>query len=214
MIKILIFMMLFTSCAHKPYALKELDSDKNEGEVVSQNRNQKIILSDKNELYLIEEKSLVDTYQSNIVVIDYIKDKVDSTVFQLNQCRRDLADPRLSGRGKITPVKIDALFPESFETEVGLNEDNVPAIIKRENVVKKFKKQILYQKSLQSILTTVKDQLDDCEFDLRLVRMKHGLTPAPVMPEGYFTSTGVWVETKPGEANLDQGFEIMASRKK
>ncbi len=72
----------------------------------------------------------------------------------------------------------------------------------------------MLKKRLGVILQNTGNQREECEANLREARLRNGLSPTKKMADGYFTSTGVWVELSGSEKNLDDAFEKDAINKR
>jgi hypothetical protein len=208
-----IIVALSAACASTPHQAKELEDYKLD--VKGTTGDGTIGLNEKNQIMIHKERAVQDELRVQDLVNDHFRDEVKRELFELQQCRTDLADPRLGGDGEVTEtVDMESIKNPLEETEeMGLTEDGDLKIVSKSFLDKKLANDRHYEASLRAVLKTVKPQKAACERKLGYARNRHGLPTKRVEADGYFTSSGAYVETRRGEGSVQDAFEIQAENK-
>jgi hypothetical protein len=202
-------LILLTSCASNSESVKTVNTDlKVKGHVGSA----KLGLDSENVAILQEEKQAQDELNIQEAVNMRLRDEVNHYHGELKECLSNLADKRLGGNGKIPELPdIDNLQPETDTTEeFGQTEDGSLKVVRKSSFIQKLKNARAYDKSLRAMTKVLTKQNDQCQMNLEIARNKAGLPGKKAQAQGYFNEKGKWVETKKGESNLNDAFEIQA----
>ncbi|WP_141735940.1 hypothetical protein [Oligoflexus tunisiensis] len=202
-------LILLTSCASDSDSVKTVNTDlKVKGQVGSA----KLGLDNDNVAILQEEKQAQDELNIQEAVNMRLKDEANHYHGELRECLSYLADKRLGGNGKIPDLPdIDNLQAETDTTEeFGQTEDGSLKVVKKTSFIHKLKNARSYDKSLRAMTKLLSKQNDQCQMDLEIARNKAGLPGKKTQAQGYFNEKGNWVETKKGESNLNDAFEIQS----
>lgn len=201
--------LILTSCASNPETLKPVNTSlKVKGKV----GDAKLGVNDDNVAIIQEEKQAQDELTIQDAVNMRLKDEAGHHQGELKECLTYLADKRLGGKGKIADMPdIDNLENDSDTTEeFGETEDGSLKVVKKTSFTQRLKNARAYDKSLRAITKVLVKQNEQCQMDLQLARNKAGLAGKKSQAEGYFNANGKWVETKRGEQNLNDAFEIQS----
>lgn len=97
--------------------------------------------------------------------------------YMLDWCRKDRADPRLGGSGETPPVpNVDGLFKQPpASMKIGRDENGNLVVVYRELYNDKIRSLQEYQEDLHQVRAVVKEQRNDCEYQMGVARVKHGL---------------------------------------
>jgi hypothetical protein len=192
--------------------VKELESEP----LVSKGKtaNGVVGVNSKNEAVIREERAATDELSIQQMSNSRLQEELDRELQLLKWCRRDIADPRLNGSGKIQPIPaIDDMKPLSeVREEIGLDGEGDLKVVKEEYFNERLKTERKFETSLRSMLKVSKDHREDCEQKMAEARMQAGLAPERYQGDGYF-SNGVWVERQKAERSLSDAFEIAAKAK-
>lgn len=131
MFKYLIILMLGCS-KFEPNKLTEIVSD-DPGVQIGNHNNSKIMINDNDEIFIIEEKSPIDSLIEIEMTNSYLKEKIGIDAFEINACKKDLSDFRLGGNGSYTKVDLQKLIvdEEISVSKLGLNDERQPIILKK-----------------------------------------------------------------------------------
>lgn len=203
--------MLITGCATTEHTVKEIET-KNitvKGRTLD---GGSIAVTEKGQAIIQNEKSVQDELVIQEMVNSHLMDDVQREAFDLKQCRIDLANPRLGGSGEMaaSPAVDISETKNGIQEEMGINEDGDLKIVTREFLDQKLKSQRKFEITLRSMLKILKPQREECDRRLSYARIQHGLSPSRYTAQGYFMQDGTWVETKHGESNINDAFEIAA----
>jgi hypothetical protein len=208
---LVIIIVFATGCATNPYKVKEIDT-----KIESKGRvgDSTLGLNDKKEAILQEEVSASDELVIQENVNMKIQEDLENENFKLKECRMDLADPRLGGRGDIPAIpEVDNLKPaDDIKEEMGLTDQGDLKITKKTYFVDKLKSSRKYETTLRKMVKVTKKYREECEFKMGIARRNAGLPSQRYQGEGFFQN-GVWVQTKDNERTLDDGFRIRAQEK-
>lgn len=108
---------------------------------------------------------------------DRAEEKLSADWYDLKQCRIDIADTRLGGKGELEPLhEIDNMKQVSeLKESFGLDKDENLKFVTREDFLKRVAIERKYSESLASMTKAVGDSLEKCEMKLRVARVKAGL---------------------------------------
>jgi len=131
----------------------------------------------------------------------------------LVRCRTDLADPRLNGNKKLEAIPELEISKDlsKVQQKLGITESGRIKVVKKELLNDRYEKEIRYKESLENLLKVVSDKRVDCERELGYVRVQHGLPSERYTAQGYYGPQGNFVQTRPGERNLDDALKIRAT---
>ncbi len=202
------------SCA-SPYAVRTIEPEKLE--IKGKVGDQILALNEKDEAILQEEVKAQDELRiAEAVNYSFLED-ARSLSAELYRCRKDMADPRLGGSGKL-PDEIDVedmATPVPVKERFGKDAENGDLKFVRQTYYQdRLKSAKSHRTSLERIIKLLKRQYEECEFKMTQARHKAGLPGQRYMAEGYFNEQGKWVETRKGEMHLDDGFDIQANFRK
>lgn len=212
-----IFSLLFASlpfvaCSSNPETIKPINTNL---DVKGQVGSAKLGVNEDNVAILQDEKQAQDELTIQEAVNMRLFDEASHQRSELKECLTYLADKRMGGSGKIPEMPdIDNLKTETEEKEeFGQAEDGSLKVVKKSSFVQRLRNARSYDKSLRAVTKVLEKQNSQCQMDLEVARNKAGLPGKKVQAEGYFNSKGTWVETKRGEGNLNDAFEIQAENK-
>lgn len=202
----------FAACSSNPETIKPINTDL---DVKGQVGSAKLGVNEDNVAILQEEKQAQDELTVQEAVNMRLFDEAAHQKSELKECLTYLADKRLGGSGKIPELPdLDNLKTETEEKEeFGQAKDGSLKIVKKSSFVQRLRNSRSYDKSLRSVTKLLEKQNSQCQMDLEVARNKAGLPGKKAQAEGYFNSKGTWVETKRGETNLNDAFEIQAENK-
>lgn len=193
---IIVIMLLMVGCT-TPYQAKELDL---ELEAKAQVGDAKVGINGKGQVILQEEKSASDELNIQRQANFYMKERLESDHFALQSCVRDLANPKVGGKGDYEFLpELNLKSPAEEKEEFGQDEEGNLKLVKKSFFIEELKSERKYQKSIETMHRLVKRQLEKCENALMLARTNSGLPEKKVGPQGYVTPSGDWVQTKGGE---------------
>lgn len=146
---------------------------------------------------------------------EMVLDELSYEQTELDICRTYLADPRLGGTGDIRSIAvIDSVQNVSVDREeIGIASDGNIKVVSKRYYRDELEGERRHSENLKQILTLARAHRSKCESKLKTARLEYGLPSERIMPEGYFTADGTWIQIKQGEQTLDDAFEIMAKRK-
>jgi len=207
---IMVIGMVLTSCATSEHRVKEIEKSefKPLGRTTDDGR---IGLNEKKEVIIQKETTGADELRIQEAVNMHFQSKVESELYSLKTCRKDLADPRLGGRGEISPVQDidDMKSVDEVREEMGLKDGEL-VVVKEQYFEQKMKNARSYFATLQKMLKLTERHKEECEAKMAVARREAGLPGQRIRGEGYFMTGGVWVQTKRNETSLDDAFEISA----
>jgi len=212
--KTLLLVISLLSACTTPHAVGELSNEKLE--VKGAATNGRIVMNSKKQILIREEKSAADELVVQEFANQHLQNDLSNEAWRLRQCRVDLASPSLGGSGDVgeLPDISDLKTKPDVKEELGLTEDGDLNIVKESYFEQKLISERKYQKTMERMLKLVTRQKDDCERKLGYARNSHGLPAGRYEAEGYFSSKGVWVETRRGERTVSDAFEISAEKAK
>lgn len=203
--------LTLTACTTNEYQAKTISTKL---DVKGNVNGQKLGLNADNEVILQEEVRAQDELRIAEAVNMSFEEDIRTEAAELHRCKKDLADPRLGGRGELPEESDYDMRPyEKVKEEFGLDESGDLKIVRRTYYTDRLKTAREYDKSLRKMVKVLKRQTEECNFKLGLARNKAGLPSERVMAEGYFTSKGTWVETRKGENSVGDAFELQAEHK-
>lgn len=211
--RIFVIGLLLAGCTTPEHQVKEIDTTL---ETKEETNNGRIGLNDDKQVVIQNEVSAGDELKVQEMVNADLERDLEREHFVLKLCRRDLADQRLGGSGAAGDIpEIDNMkTPNEVKEEFGLNADGNLRVVRRELFVERLKSERKYETSLRTLMKVVAKHREKCEGQMAIARSKHGLAPERYKAEGYFTGSGIWVETRKGEQTLNDAFEIAALAKK
>jgi hypothetical protein len=203
--------MYLNACASNAYEVKTVETKLNvKGEV----NGQKLGINDKNEAIMQEEVRAQDELRIAQVVSEHFEEQLRNEAAELKRCKRDLADPRLGGRGELAPDTDTDVAPyDAVKEEFGLADDGDLKIVRKSYYVDRLKSARAYSVTIQKMLKLIKRHNEECTLKLGIARNKAGLPSERVMAQGYFNEKGQWVETRQAEQTVGDAFEIQAGNK-
>jgi hypothetical protein len=212
LLKAAIATMIFSTACTNDNEVKNLEDSPLEAKgksgtgVVGVNKDREVVIR--------EEKSATDALTIQQMSNSKMSEEVERELQLLKWCRRDMADPRLSGNGKIQPIPaIDEMKPiAEVREQIGLDKSGDLKVVREEYFNERLKSERKFEESLKNMLKTSRDHREDCEQRMGEARMKVGLPPERYQGQGYF-SNGVWVEKQKAERTLSDAFEISAREK-
>lgn len=209
---VLILMSLVpAACSTTDYQVKTISTKL---DVKGNVNGQKLGINGSNEVILQEEVRAQDELRIAESVNMSFEEDIRNEAAELKRCKRDLADPRLGGRGELPPETDSDMRPyEAAKEEFGLTEDGDLKIVRKTYFVDRLKTARQYDVTLRKMVKLMKRQNEECSFKLGMARNKVGLPSERVMAEGYFNGKGTWVETRKGENSVGDAFEIQAENK-
>lgn len=173
---ILFAFVLFASCAseHKVF-------DINSSSVITNDQGgvgfERVGLNDKKEAVVVETSSAATelTVQQNVNL--HFTDTLNHEAYMLKWCRRDLADPRLGGDGKLPiDAEVDSLkSADQVREELGLDDDGSLKVVKQTFFADKLKKERTYGETLQKMIKLITRHREECEFTMTQARRKAGI---------------------------------------
>ncbi len=209
-ILLLFFLAFSSSCATPKNQVKDIET-KNLTTKGSIN-GAKIGINDQKQILIQDEDDADNELRSQEAVNSKLQFEFDHQANMLKRCRLDLNDPRLGGSGKMPelPAIDEMKDPDEVREELGLNEDGQLKVVKRTDFVQRLLSARKYERALRKMTKITEKHREDCEYQMRQVRVKAGLPGGRYEAQGYFLNDelGTWVETRRGEGSLDDAFEI------
>lgn len=175
---LLAVLTMSVGCSTTKYQVQEIETKNFEAK--GKTHDGKIGVNDKNQLVIKNERSVEYELKVQTLVNYTLREKADGALFHLKACRKKLADPRLGGSGKISPITdIDSLRPiPEMREEMGLDEEGDLKIVSEEFLEERLKAERRYEKELRGIHDVAERHLEECESELDLVKYK--MSSAPV----------------------------------
>lgn len=208
----LILLFSMSNGCTSDYEVKEVDTKL---EVKDSIDGSKVGINENDEVVVQTETDASDELRTQKWVNSRLEDDLNHDYAELEQCREDLADPRLGGTGSVTDIpEIDNLKGMSeVKEEFGLTEDGSLKVVKKEYFLDLLKKERKYEKTLRSMTKVIKKHKESCQRRMGAERTKAGLPAKRYQASGYFTDDGTWIGTDKAENNLDDAFERAAKAK-
>ncbi|MBC7533800.1 MAG: hypothetical protein H7318_19710 [Oligoflexus sp.] len=202
--------LALVSCATNPEKVHDVDTKL---DVKGNIGDSKIGINDKNEAIIQQEHQAQDELTMQDAVNMRLQDDANHYEGELKECLTYIADKRLGGNGTIPEIPdVSNLKTDDDITEdMGTDKDGTLKIVKKSSFRQRLIHARSYEKSLRAITKLLKKQDEQCEMNLELARNKVGLPGKKTAAEGYFNKEGKWVETKRGETNVNDAFEIQAN---
>jgi len=197
------------SCASNPDAVRPIDTKLNVRGTIG---DAKLGINDKNEAIVQEERQAQDELLIQETVNMRLQDDANHYEGELKECLTYMADKRLGGNGELPeiPDVSNLKTQDDVQEEFGSTEDGSLKIVKKSSFTARLKNARSYEKSLRAITKVLKKQNEGCQMKLEAARNRVGLPGKKATAEGYFNSSGKWVETRRGENSLSDAFEIQA----
>jgi hypothetical protein len=191
--------MLTVSCA-TGYKVQSIETSL---QAKGQVNGRTVGLNDKKEIILQEEVQADNEMNSLISASNHHEFNLNHELHMINRCRKEMSDPRLGGNGELPKLsKMEGLkTPENIKEEIGITEDGDIKVVKKTYFIDALKSQKRYVITLEKMLALSKEQREECEYKMGIVRMKVGL------PSKRFEGDGIF------ERSLDEAFEIQAQRR-
>ena len=204
-------LIMLQSCTSNSHKVRELNTHLNHS---TKSGLSTIGVNKRGEAVYQTETSVADEVRLKKWQNNQLSSEVKSERYQLQTCRKDLADARLGGSGEITPLpEVDLLDSESaLKQKIGINEQGKLAVLKRGYLKDHIKKQKQLNTSLTKLVRVIKTSRQQCESKMGAARIRAGLSSKRYKAEGRFRGDGSWVQTQKAESSLDDAFEI--ARKK
>jgi hypothetical protein len=162
-----------------------------------------------------EEQEAADELRLQRSANAYMRERLEVDHHELQRCVRDLADPRLGGRGDWTklPDLDDLESPAAKKERLGLSsvdgEEHLK-VVKTSYLRDEIDAERKYERAIKAMKKQVAEQLDRCDYEMAQARLKAGLPADRFKAEGYFLGDGTWVETRKAEQTVSDAFEIQA----
>ncbi len=209
---LLSLLALTLSCSSNTEKVKEIDTKL---DVRGKVGDSKLGINDDKVAVIQEERQAQDELMIQESVNMRLQDDANHEEGELKECLKYMADPRLGGNGKLPDVPdVSSLKnDESVNEQFGVTEDGKLKVVKKTSFVERLKNARDYEKSLRSITKLLKKQGEECQLKLEIARNKAGLPGKKIQAEGYFNSAGKWIETRRGEKDLNDAFEIQSENK-
>jgi len=201
--------ILAFSCSSSDKKVYEIDTSLDQKGAVDGKR---IGLNDDGEAIIQEEIDADDELRQQQWANNRVYENLENDHHDLNRCRTDLSDPRLSGSGEVQRIpEIDSMKSiDSIKEDFGLNEGGELKVVRKEYYLDRLKKERKYEVSLRKTQKIVKRHLAECERKMGYARAKQGLPSRRYTAKGYFDQTGTWIQVRKAELTLDDAFEIKA----
>ena len=202
-------LFLTFACTTNPHKVREVDSDIDVKGKVGQSS---IGLNKDGEVIVQEDSSAEDELRQVQWTNNKLEDDLKHQVFELKNCRKDLADERLGGDGSVTSIpEVDNLSsPQEMREQFGVGSKGDLKFVKREYYLDRLKRERDYTNKLKNSVKIVAKNRETCEARMASARVRHGLPSKRYKAQGYFTGKGAWVETRKAENSLDDAFQIKA----
>ena len=200
--------LILSGCSSNPNKAKDLDTKVDakgayHGEVIGLNDNKEVV---------IEKQQNADAELRELGWKQYdLEQKIHTDHESLTRCREELADPRLGGSGNMTEIpEIDTMKTVSqVKEELGITENGSLKLVKKEMYLDRLKAERDYVEALKQEQKTIDKFRSNCERDMKITRVKHGLPAERYAGKGYYKG-GVYVQTRRAEHNLDDAFSIVS----
>jgi len=169
-----------------------------------------------NKVVIQRETSAQDELRSTQWWNNKYEDDLKHEYFMLKWCREDVADPRLSGSGEVTPLpEIDNMKQASdVKEEFGLTEKGNLSFVTQEDFLKRIQIERNYQTTLMKMVKTVTTQREDCERKMGQARTKIGLPANRYQGQSTITPEGtIGKVIRLHENSLDDAFKILEMEK-
>lgn len=209
----LAFYSLAACTTQSPHKVVEIED---ELDVKGQAGDDKVGLNKEGEAVIQQERDAAEELAIQRSANAYLVERLATDHHDLKRCVKDIADPRLGGKGEWGKLPdIDTLRPSSdASNELGVDGDGKLKVVKKTFYRDELKAERQYETTLRSMHKLVQEQLERCEFELGLARNRAGLPADRYAADGYFTGDGTWIETRKGEQSVSDAFEIQAGHKK
>jgi hypothetical protein len=177
---------------------------------------EKVGLNQEGEVILQSEVDASDELRTQQWLNHRHEDDIKREYLELKQCRTDLADPRLGGKGSVDQIpQIDDLkSTDEIKEKFGIDDDGNLKLVKKEYFLERLNRERKYEKTLVSMKKVVTDYNESCQQKMGESRLQQGLPARRYDAKGYFTSDGAWIGIEKAERNLDDAFERAAKAKK
>jgi hypothetical protein len=195
-----------SGCSSNPNKAKDLDTKLDTKGAIG---GEQIGLNDNKEV-VIQKQANTDAELRELGWKEYdLEQKIHSDHELLTQCREELADPRLGGSGNMTEIpEIDTMkTPAQAKEELGITENGQLKLVKKEFYMERLKAERDYVDSLKGEQKLIGKYKANCEREMKISRVKHGLPSDRYTGKGYYKD-GVYVQTRRAEHNLDDAFSI------
>ena len=209
LIPAIVLMAMAAGCASKK--LKPVDETVD----VKAKMGDKEIGINEDEDAVIQESVPVEDELRKLTWLNYETErKLKSERDELIRCRKDLADPRLSGNKKLEPIPELEISKDlsKVQQKLGITQSGRIKVVKKEFLVDRMDKENRYKESLESLLKVISENNSECERELGYVRVQHGLPSERYEALGYHGPGGNFIVTRPAERNLDDAFRILAEQ--
>ena len=172
---ILLFVLVIMSSCASRYEARDLDDSMKVETKGVVNYGRVVGLNDKKEVVVQETTPASLELRAQEDAALYMVDDINHEDFWLQACRRDLADPRLSGNGELPAQReIDDLKnPAQLRVEMGLDDNGDLVIVKQSYLA--LNKATAYTETLRKILGTYKKSRQQCEWKMAIARRNIGL---------------------------------------
>jgi hypothetical protein len=210
--RVMILIALLSGCT-TPGQVHDLETDDFQRKGGAQDGQ--IGINGSNQVVIRENKAADDELAVTDLVNTHLRDNVEHDLADLKNCENQLNDPRLGGSGRVTQSPdIEKLksVPEIRE-DMGLDESGDLRVVQEQSFDERLKAERKFSETLKKMDKVAKQQNEECQAQLVIVREQHGLQGSPYKASGYFTGDGTWVETQHGEQSLDDAFAISAKAK-
>lgn len=208
----ILFATTVVSCASNPNEVKTIDTSI---DVRGNVGDSKLGVNKKQEAVIQQERQAQDELSIQEAVNLRLQDDLNHEEGELKECLKYLADERLGGNGRLPemPDVSNLKTEDNVDEEFGATEDGKLKVVKKTFFVERLKNARSYEKSIRAMTKVLKTQNEQCQMKLEVARVKAGLPGKKAQAEGYFNSSGKWVETRKGENSLNDAFEIQADNK-
>ena len=163
-IKYLILALSLAGCATTEHTVETIETQNIDikGRTID---GGKIAVNDQGQAIVQLEKSAEDELNVQDLVNTRFQDELHNEMFHLGDCRAQTADPRNGGSGEVTPLPaVDQMEPaKSVQEKLGLTEDGDLKLVSREFLDQKLASLRKYERSLRTMIGTVKPFREECE---------------------------------------------------
>lgn len=153
-----------TGCATPEHTVEKLETQNIDvkGRTVDGGR---IAVTEDGQAVVQVEKSAEDELRVQDLANTYFQDQLHDAMYHLKVCREAAADPRNGGSGEVAPLPaVDHLEPlKEVQEKLGVTEDGGLKLVSREFLDSRIKSLRQYERSLKTMIETVKPYREECE---------------------------------------------------
>lgn len=160
---LVIIAIQLVGCATTEHTVSDIETKT--GELKGTTSNGKILITEKHQLIVQEEKSVEDEIRIQDMVNTHFHDDLGYETSALTACRVSSADPAIGGSGEVTPLpKNISLVPTlDVDEQMGLNEDGDLKIVRRTYLDQHLAAMRKLQVTMEHMIDTVKPMREECE---------------------------------------------------